>query len=572
MTVLAVIGREQLTDGRGLQGGAARTARRTYDWVRPLAREPVLFAALIVINAVPAWVFKYFPSQDGPAHLATAELASELHAHHSGVLAQYYVASDRLVPNWLVPMGLRGLVALVSPPVAQKVVVTGYLVLLPVAIRYAVTALRRDAVFLGYLAFPLTYSYFLHMGLYDFVYGLALYFVVVGYWLRHGPALGIGRAVVLAALVLLLYFAHLVAFVAGAASLAGMLVWRACLRVARDRRVRPAGGRRRTFRDSGRAIWPAAFAMAGPAILALVFVRHQGHVGGFALRADWGDILHKLVTLDLLVSFHPLEGQLAELASALFAALVLYTLVVRARQRTLDPFDGFLVLALMWVGVALVTPAHLAGGSLVTDRLLVFPLASTLLWLAGHRYSRPIQVGAAVAAALVAIAFAVLHVARYRELDAYAAEYARGAPAILAGARVLPILVSDTAAHTTRLTRRIHTLWNFGTYVTTSRRSVDVSNYQATTGYFPIEYRPGHDAFRRKGPCGVGLAGGRFIWTSRVRLALTDHCVDYVLVGDVGNDRRATATFSPLLQAIRTRFALVYRSRPRGVVRVYRRR
>jgi len=98
--------------------------------------------------------------------------------------------------------------------VAEKLLLIGYVILLPVALRYALQAIHPASAFLSVLAFPLVHNFMLHMGFYNFAYSLPLYGFVLGYWLRHHDCLTLRTTLTLATLALLLYLAHPVSLVA----------------------------------------------------------------------------------------------------------------------------------------------------------------------------------------------------------------------------------------------------------------------------------------------------------------------------------------------------------------------
>ena len=98
--------------------------------------------------------------------------------------------------------------------VAEKVLLSGYVILLPISMRYALRTIRPDAGFLAILAFPFVYNFLFHMGFYNFSYSLAMFFFVVGYWLKYREGFTPRKTVVLTILALVLYSCHIVSLVA----------------------------------------------------------------------------------------------------------------------------------------------------------------------------------------------------------------------------------------------------------------------------------------------------------------------------------------------------------------------
>jgi hypothetical protein len=104
---------------------------------------------LLAILLLPIWVFSYFPTQDGPAHV---DNAAALHYYVRGsesLLHEYYRLNLRLVPNWFTNVIIAGLIGFVSPIVAEKILISSYIILLPVSIRYALGAVNQASTFLA---------------------------------------------------------------------------------------------------------------------------------------------------------------------------------------------------------------------------------------------------------------------------------------------------------------------------------------------------------------------------------------------------------------------------------------
>ena len=279
------------------------------------AREPlaldalaprVLFAVLLVLHVAPIWLVHFLPTQDGPLHVENV-LALVQHAG-SPLLQRWYVPNLGAQPNWLTQALFAGLLPLVTPLVAEKVILTGYTLLFPLAFRVAMPRGTRGW-WAALLAFPFVHAFPFHMGFWNFTYGFALAFLTAGFYLRTRGRLGPGRFAVLATLSVLLYLAHMVALAGAAIIMAGVLAWRArqsWLRARRSpvRRARVVRGYAR------RAV--GVLAAAGPGIaLALVWIAaHREHV---AMRIPFLELATKLGVGYALVSIDRRELYLSAL-------------------------------------------------------------------------------------------------------------------------------------------------------------------------------------------------------------------------------------------------------------------
>src|SRR5450432_953642 len=131
---------------------------------KPTHRAEFLFALLIALHLVPVWTTKYFPTQDGPSHLHNADLILRYDDPAMTVFRQYCVLDLRPLPNFMGHAALSSLLAIVSPLLAEKILLSGYILLLPLSIFYAMRSLKKSAGWLAVLAFPFIYSLPLYFG------------------------------------------------------------------------------------------------------------------------------------------------------------------------------------------------------------------------------------------------------------------------------------------------------------------------------------------------------------------------------------------------------------------------
>ena len=63
--------------------------KRLRQWLNDSSN--LFFALLIVLHLLPIWSFKYFPSQDGPAHINNANILREYYRPDHPIFREYYV-------------------------------------------------------------------------------------------------------------------------------------------------------------------------------------------------------------------------------------------------------------------------------------------------------------------------------------------------------------------------------------------------------------------------------------------------------------------------------------------------
>src|SRR5262249_57664913 len=84
------------------------------------------------------------------------------------VFGDYLVLNRQPTPNWLGHLALTALIRAFGPFAAEKILVTAYIVGLPLAVAYAFAALRRGSAPLAVLSFPFLFHCLLPYGLSHF--------------------------------------------------------------------------------------------------------------------------------------------------------------------------------------------------------------------------------------------------------------------------------------------------------------------------------------------------------------------------------------------------------------------
>ncbi|MFL6200635.1 MAG: hypothetical protein ACJ76J_15780 [Thermoanaerobaculia bacterium] len=447
------------------------TARRQETW---------LFAALIVLHLLPIWMLPFAPTQDGPAHLSMAHALRQYGTPEGSYLREHFVRNQEAIPNWFVFFLLADVLRFPSLPVAEKVLLSAYVILLPLSARYALQAVRPRSGFLAFLSFPFVYNFLLNMGFYNFCFSLPAFLLSVGFWLRHRGRLGIGRTAVLALLVLWTYFCHPVTLAVLVGTLLTLATWRAL-----------------RLRD-WRALLVPMVASAPAVVLLLSFL--QDRIGGkvsdmtFAAKARQLAGLYSLVSLDTrLVAF---SIALAALLGLLAASVVVRRLR-RPRRYRLLPGDGLLFAFISLVGIYFVAPNEMGQGGFVTHRLNLFPFLVLILWLGTFSFPEALRTAIRSAAAAISLGFLAAMFSIWAGLGAYLSDILTAAPHLEPRRTLLTLSFSNAGEDDdgTDLTFRTWPFVHAGSLLAARVPLVDLSLYEAHEDYFPLTYRPQRDPF-----------------------------------------------------------------------------
>lgn len=527
-----------------------------------------LFVAALVVHALPPLVLTRFPTQDGPLHLEN--VLALLRLDHVAVLRDHVAANWGLQPNWTTQLLFAGLAPLVGPLVAQRLVLAGALVALPLAVRYALPATPRGR-WAALAVFPFLYSFPFLMGFWNFSYGLAVLFVVLGAWRRTRGRVTLRSGSALAALLVVAYFTHTVAVSASLVAIGVVTAWGGAVAYAR---ARSRSERRRLVLVAYARRAAALAVVFAPALvlLARFLAAHRGH---HTVRLPFLAMVGKLVSLYTLVSVDRREVLLSIPVAASLAALVTLSLL---RRRWSDErggaraSDGWVAAAAVFALLYLATPDVAASGAQISDRLALLPFLAAIAWL-GHSAGpiRDVRRLAYVLLALSATSLA-LRAPRWRDLDRDLGEYASIAAAVPLGSVLLPITYQPygLAEDGTRQAWRLRPFQHAAGYVAAERDTLDLDNAQLATDYGPLRLARGPlpasvlgpgDALEGDPPC-VDLAawrraGGR---------------LDTVLVYGATPENTRDPCSRRMLDALRAGYDRVAVSRPRGLVEVYRSR
>ena len=449
---------------------------------------------LALIALVPVWAFKYFPTTDGGAHVANADVLLQYFRPAGALYRQYYELNPLPVPNSLGHFALALLMFFFPPLVAEKLFISAYVILLPLAVGYAATAVRRSARWLAFLAVPLSLNWIFHQGFYNFLISVAIFFFLLGYWLRRRDMMTPKRAGVLGLLGLLLYAGHLLSITLACAAIFILAVWFT---------VAQAWQFRRHGLLTWERIWPGIYSrgiltFAGllPAIGLVVWFQLHGFAGKpsgklklmLFERAFW----KSLAGLSMLISYRArYERPLALLLAAIMIALVLGTLARKIRSREWKRSDGLLLLPLAFTSLYFTRGDFDSGQLFIPQRLVFYIYLTAILFLAAQVFAPWIQRGVVIASALLVLGLTLAHWPAYREYNLQIDEFLSVAERIEPQTTLLPLVMSPRGMPPVVDADGLRSkpFFSAAGYAAVARQAVDLRNYEAGLDYFPVRFR-----------------------------------------------------------------------------------
>ncbi len=191
-----------------------------------LPNKPWWFWAQIALCALfltPVWYFDYLPLNDLPNHVASVSLL--LAQNDCG---QTYVVPNpnQFIPNYTAFAIMEWLAPFLGVEKAARVVLSLYIILLPFSLSYFLKRVRPGLEPFGLAAFLYAYNWIFMMGFLNNALSLPLFLFAAGYWLSKKDGKPVLSAILsFAALSLLVFLTHIVAFAALIAFIAFMRLW-----------------------------------------------------------------------------------------------------------------------------------------------------------------------------------------------------------------------------------------------------------------------------------------------------------------------------------------------------------
>lgn len=174
--------------------------------------EYILFLSVAVLNLIPVIGFRFSPTLDGPSHLYNAHLFSQLLFHDSGFLSSHFFINPEPVPNWSGHIILAFFDLFLPTFIAEKIVIVALLLGLPLVFRKLISAISPNNSLWSFTIFPFCYSFMFFLGFFNFLIGLILMFWFIHFWIRKEFQLNIRESFLAAIALLVIYFSHIFLF------------------------------------------------------------------------------------------------------------------------------------------------------------------------------------------------------------------------------------------------------------------------------------------------------------------------------------------------------------------------
>ncbi|MFC1830700.1 hypothetical protein ACFL0S_01600 [Thermodesulfobacteriota bacterium] len=482
-----------------------------------LSANAKLLYALIALLLIPLWTTQFVPTQDGPLHIASAVTLVNYQNTGYETARQYYELNDQifLFPTWLVSLNIGWLSGVFSALIAEKIVLTLFIIGLPLAFCFAIRPLTDSPQLGGLLVLPLVYNYLLHMGFYAFLLGLVMLFILIGIWLRSQQQSTISITIAACLASYFTFHVHPFAWVMMALALG-------CIELfyyfSKLRSQSNWAGRFATVGQVFLKRWHLYLLTIAPGMLhTLVFLTMQGSTtGSFASKVSERlgttnaavafaakrfdmliDRIVGLASLSSLVSFSYVEMVLSFGVMSSLILLTFLTLRSTARASEWSPRLCFLMLSLCYIVFYLLAKNSMAGGGFIPPRVQLLALLSYIAWLASSSALPRFRVLVRILSVVLVGLSVLYYTFRYQEFSHALDREVSLAIHMKEGTTVMPVVLPDSVRIPVILDHLTpNPMLHASGHFVYRRNMVDLSNIKGWRGYFPLRFRPDYNPMR----------------------------------------------------------------------------
>jgi hypothetical protein len=448
------------------------------------------FVIAILPALIAIWAVPWFVTQDGPAHLYNAHIVAESLRSDSPFRHTYEVHWIPF-PNWAGHLLLMGLLSVLPAYAADRVVMSLTLVGFAASVvwlRWRVAGWRGMPVATALavlLALNLTWLW----GFTSFLLGACLFPITLGIWWTGRDRMGPGRTLVLAGLMALGYFCHLVSLGLTAVGLVVLAL------------MTPGPGR------IGRGGWTLA-SLAPLVPLGLIYCS-LAQAAGDRPRPIWEDMssfwslrdwairlmranplfLARQLTPPFLDAPSPWFSLLAPVSWSMLALGLLVLATYLCPQGRCDPSSsnrtrrGWSLLAVLLLVGSVVAPDAIGSGSALIQRLALFGLVALVPRLELDGTSMISRAGRSALAVAVALQSAFIwDYALYSRSTVGA--FMQAKPYVGRGQRIGTLLLIDDPGRF-----RSSPLFHIDNMLGIWTGNIVWNNYETQLHYFPVRFR-----------------------------------------------------------------------------------
>lgn len=431
----------------------------------------IIVVVLICFYLLPIWLFKYFPTQDGPSHIYNSQILKEYNNPEYN-FREFYDLNLSPFPNWITHISLALLMFIFPPLIAEKVFLSIYIAIFPISIFYFLNSVKRGNNFIGFVGFLFVYNYLFLMGFYSFAISVPLFFLVLGYWWRYKEDITVKRIFLLNVLSVIIYFSHLVSHIIIILSISLLsLIY---------------------FRKRIKKILLTFCCILPSSILILLYLPSSDLSSGKFPKIGFSratQLFKEFVFMRVLISYNEAQSKIAYSVAILMLCLMVYTLwkdkisVKTSFFKRFTSRDGFLLVFISIFILYIILPWSVGPGGWINDRLAILSSIIILAWFreVDVKLWKRIFLALVILISLINISYITYYC---RVLNTELDEFNSEINVVEKNKVILPFFFDGFGK-----SKRVGIFVNAANYYCIDNGCINLGNYEILFDYFPVRFK-----------------------------------------------------------------------------------
>lgn len=446
--------------------------------VKLLSDESLIFSLVSLLNILPLFLFRYFPTMDGPSHLYNSTIILEMFLNPESIYNSYFTFNP-LIVNWLHHVILSPLQLFLPPFISEKILIGVYIVGLAYSFRSLVKIYSHNK-WASFLIFPFIYNFLFILGFYNYCLSLIILFVTIRQFLLLYQQLSIRKIIVFFLLTMILYYSHLFVFILLCISIGCILFWNF---------IHDIFFKSKPYKETIKHTFQIALISLGSAafgifhIVQFFFSRTNGGSIESLDKYGFGQLIEWLINIRPVIAYnYNYEQKFTYVLSFSYMVIVAGIVISRFReyklknQLLINKSDGFFLISVVLFILYLIIPNYISGiGGHITIRIAIPMFLFFILWLSFSKCNAWIFRTGVIVSIIVSLVL----------LNRYKSTLGK----LNKDAIIIEKLGTNISENSTVLSIDNSGNWiqnHFSNYLGLNHSMVLLENYEASSGSFPL--------------------------------------------------------------------------------------
>ena len=451
-----------------------------------------LFIFLLVIHLVPIWAFWYFPTQDGPSHIYNSKVLKEYHNRENYQIRQVFTINKKIFPNWLSHLSMMILMYVVPPMIAEKILLSACIALVPISLWYLLDAIERRNTLFSLLGFIYAYHNLLHMGFYNFALSISMFLFTLGFWWKHRQDIKVHQIIILNVLLFLTYLSHFASYALLLVAMATIAVFSFLKKTVTNllqmnrAELSVSAVSQEILQQAKPLVKFSGYTLLAYALGLEYYLATRDPAGGSFPGMEWA----KKFFWDMLVLVSYTDWHIGfvmrPLLILLFAA-AFTTLVYRIwkRQWVIER-DVFLLLSIIFTVLFFKAPRGQCGGGWVNDRIYIYIFLFFPAWFVA--FHKPLRYILGVGLIILSLSHLGRHCYEYARLQPEIAEQASATKLIEPHSTFSIRIASANRSESLGDLKYVGPFLHSPCYYGLAKDIAYLDDYEAGCSYFPVNW------------------------------------------------------------------------------------